>query len=213
MVAAAIRPRALQPGGSEGLFLGQFHEPVRGAPTRGAGNRFHGPRLSQRSDREKCRSQETHHETDCARRDDLDLLYRHQHGAAPERRQGGHEPKSRRLHEGGPPVVNPQFRGGLGGPELGQSLEKTLRRFGSEPNGARGCLAPDHTSRQRFTRPCRPLIKVALWNLRATIFNTVAARLAVRNLLDCLVGIQEVGGSKPLAPTTSSSPVRRPSTK
>jgi hypothetical protein len=117
--------------------------------------------------------------------------------------KAGHEPKSPRLHEGGPPVVNPQFRGGLGGPELSQSLEKTLRRFGSEPNGARGSLAPDHTSRQRFTRPCRPLIKVALWNLRATVFNTVAARLAVRNLLDCLVGIQEVGGSKPLAPTTS----------
>src|SRR6202011_2027545 len=31
--------RALPPGGSEGLFLGRFHEPVRGAPSRGAGNR------------------------------------------------------------------------------------------------------------------------------------------------------------------------------
>jgi hypothetical protein len=46
---ALSETRALQLGGSERLLIGQFHEPVRGAPTRGAGNCFEELRFSQRS--------------------------------------------------------------------------------------------------------------------------------------------------------------------
>ena len=51
--------RALQLGGSEGLLLDQFHEPVRCASPCGARGRFQKLRWSQRSDREKRRSRET----------------------------------------------------------------------------------------------------------------------------------------------------------